>query len=83
MRCALLLATATLATGEPAAERGQRGFMGMSSLSTQYYWPIRGCRLDRHCWPSQIRKYAGWKLSNPRNLQCASKQAHGVDTLSI
>ena len=53
--------------------RNQRGFSGISSQFTDFYWPIRGCKLDRHCWASSIKKMAGWKQSKARNLQCQAK----------
>ena len=53
--------------------RNQRGFSGISSQFTDFYWPIRGCKLDRHCWASSIKKMAGWKQSKVKNLQCQSK----------
>ena len=33
-----------------------------------------GCTKDSHCWPAQIRKYAGWKKSTAKNLVCDGKK---------
>ena len=37
--------------------------------------PVKGCVRDAHCWPAQIRKFAGWRKSSAKNLECDRKKA--------
>ena len=36
---------------------------------------VKGCVRDAHCWPAQIRKFAGWRKSSAKNLECDRKKA--------
>ena len=51
-----------------------RGMMGISSTKVEQYWPVNGCKKDSHCWPAQIRAFAGWRQSSARNLACDGKK---------